>query len=80
MMRIYRIASNDPSCITKYNKVEKGFRLYTPVIHDGENVCVGLEVRSIGRGIEISRITTVFARHRIPVENTETETVLYRKK
>ena len=69
---------NNPLCISEYLKVKNGFRVYTQVEHNGENVCVGLEVRPIGRGIEISKVSTVFARHRIPSEDTETERILYR--
>lgn len=70
---------NSPLCITKYVKVKDGFRIYTPVLHAGESICVGLEVRPMGRNRFITKVSTVFARHTIPQINTETEKIIYNK-
>lgn len=51
---------NTPLAITKYGD---GYRIYTHIKIDGnKSICVGVEVRKVGRGVEITNIKTAFGR------------------
>ncbi len=69
---------NDPLAICQYDG-NKRFRVYTTAIIEGMNVCVGLNVNSVGRNILVSNISTVFGRKISRLGASTTEKLLYKK-
>ena len=69
---------NDPLAICLYDGNSR-FRVYTTAIIEGMNVCVGLNVNSVGRNILVSNISTVFGRKISRLGASTTEKLLYKK-
>ena len=65
---------NEPIAITRYGEKTNSFRIYTVVEKNGKNVCVGLNVNSVGRNVKISNIKTGFARD---IANALNEKLVY---
>ena len=61
-------ALQNPFAITKYNGEQDRFRMYVNIIHNGNYVAVGVDVKRINKGrgvpmLEVNSIKTVFAHH-----------------
>ena len=72
-------AINTPIAICRYRNRKKSFRVYTGIIKQEKNICVGLDINSIGRNIMVSNISTVFGRDVTKLGNSCTESILYDK-
>ena len=72
-------AINTPIAICRYRNRKKSYRVYTDVKKQEKNICVGLDINSIGRNIMVSNISTVFGRDVTKLGNSSTESVLYDK-
>lgn len=70
---------NEPLAICSYGGSGRSFRVYTSAIIKDKNICVGLNVNSIGRNILVSNISTVFGRDISKLGSGKTEKVLYNK-
>ena len=70
---------NTPIAIAKYTgrNNEKSFRIYTPVMLDGQIVCAGVEVHSFGKNTEVTNISTAFAREIKKIGESGTEELVY---
>lgn len=53
---------NEPVAITEYGDKGNSYRIYTIVEKNGKNICVGVDVNSVGRDVNITNIRTAFAR------------------
>jgi len=61
-------ALKNPFAVTRYNDANDRFRLYVNVMHNGNYVAVGVDVKCVNQGrnlpmMEVSTIKTVFAHH-----------------
>lgn len=65
---------NEPVAITEYGDRENSFRIYTIVEKNGKNICVGVDVNSVGRDVNITNIRTAFARD---IANALNERLVY---
>nr|CAI9751833.1 DarB-like antirestriction [Caudoviricetes sp.] len=50
---------NEPLAITKYGNGGNGFRIYTYAIKNGKSVCLGVDVRTLDNGVEITDVTDI---------------------
>ena len=70
-------ALQKPFAITRFGEKENGYRLYTTMKNDkGETIVVGVDVKNIGRNLEVNSISTIFGR-RGDAKITQKEEVLY---
>uniref|UniRef100_UPI004028E5DF MuF-C-terminal domain-containing protein n=1 Tax=Candidatus Limisoma sp. TaxID=3076476 RepID=UPI004028E5DF len=70
-------AIQKPFAITRFGEKENGYRLYTTMKNDkGETIVVGVDVKNIGRNLEVNSISTIFGR-RGDAKITQKEEVLY---
>ena len=70
-------AIQKPFAITRFGEKENGYRLYTTMKNDkGETIVVGVDVKNIGRNLEVNSISTIFGR-RGYAKITQKEEVLY---
>ena len=70
-------ALQKPFAITRFGEKENGYRLYTTMKNDkGETIVVGIDVKNIGRNLEVNSISTIFGR-RGDAKITQKEEVLY---
>ena len=70
-------AIQKPFAITRFGEKENGYRLYTTMKNDkGEPIVVGVDVKNIGRNLEVNSISTIFGR-RGDAKITQKEEVLY---
>ncbi|MGM9844902.1 MAG: hypothetical protein ACI30K_01550, partial [Muribaculaceae bacterium] len=60
---------NEPVAITEYGDRGNSYRIYTIVEKNGKNICVGVDVNSVGRDVNITNIRTAFARDIVNVLN-----------
>ncbi|MGN1173374.1 MAG: hypothetical protein ACI4SO_06260, partial [Muribaculaceae bacterium] len=65
---------NEPIAITRYGNRKGSYRIYTIVEKNGKNVCVGIDVNSVGRNVNITTIKTAFARE---IKNALNEELIY---
>ena len=65
---------NEPIAITRYGDRPNSFRIYTIVEKNGKNICVGVDVNSVGRNVNITNIKTGFARD---IANALNEELVY---
>lgn len=65
---------NEPVAITEYGDRGNSFRIYTIVEKNGKNICVGVDVNSVGRDVNITNIRTAFARD---IANALNERLVY---
>ena len=73
-------ALTKPFAITKLSDKDKGFRLYTTLQnHNGEYIVVGVDVKNVGRDLEVNAIATVFGR-RDNAGTTLQEEIIYTDK
>ena len=61
-------ALKNPFAVTRYNDANDRFRLYVNVMHNGNYVAVGVDVKCVNQGrnlpmMEVNTIKTVFAHH-----------------
>ncbi len=70
---------NDPIAISRYRERKNGYRIYTQNRIKGKNVCVGLDINSIGRNVCVAKVSTVFGRDLRKLGKSSTEKVLYKK-
>ena len=47
---------NNPLAITSYRGLQDNYRVYTYAIKNGKSICLGMEVKRNGNGVEISNI------------------------
>ena len=70
-------ALQKPFAITRFGGKDKGYRLYTTMKNEnGETIVVGVDVKNVGRDIEVNAISTIFGR-RGDAKKTQKEDVLY---
>ena len=70
-------AIQKPFAITRFGEKENGYRLYTTMKNDkGETIVVGVDVKNIGRNLEVNSISSIFGR-RGDAKITQKEEVLY---
>ena len=65
---------NEPVAITEYGDRGNSYRIYTIVEKNGKNICVGVDVNSVGRDVNITNIRTAFARD---IANALNERLVY---
>lgn len=65
---------NEPVAITEYGDKGNSYRIYTIVEKNGKNICVGVDVNSVGRDVNITNIRTAFARD---IANALNERLVY---
>lgn len=53
---------NKPIAIAKYTKRYKAYRIYTPVIINGQYICAGVDVNIEAKDVEVTNISTAFGR------------------
>lgn len=68
---------NHPIAISKYTKRKKSYRIYTTARINGIAACVGTDVHSMGKNIEVTNISTVFWRDMEKAGQGEFEKLLY---
>ncbi len=70
-------ALQKPFAITRFGGKYKGYRLYTTMKNEnGETIVVGVDVKNVGRDMEVNAISTIFGR-RGDAKITQKEEVLY---
>ena len=70
-------ALQKPFAITRFGGKDKGYRLYTTMKNEnGETIVVGVDVKNVGRDMEVNAISTIFGR-RGDAKKTQKEDVLY---
>ena len=70
-------ALQKPFAITRFGGKYKGYRLYTTMKNEnGETIVVGVDVKNVGRDMEVNAISTIFGR-RGDAKKTQKEDVLY---
>ena len=70
-------ALQKPFAITRFGGKDKGYRLYTTMKNEnGETIVVGVDVKNVGRDMEVNAISTIFGR-RGDTKKTQKEDVLY---
>ena len=70
-------ALQKPFAITRFGGKDKGYRLYTTMKNEnGETIVVGVDVKNVGRDMEVNAISTIFGR-RGDAKKTQKEEVLY---
>ena len=70
-------ALQKPFAITRFGGNDKGYRLYTTMKNEnGETIVVGVDVKNVGRDMEVNAISTIFGR-RGDAKKTQKEDVLY---
>ena len=70
-------ALQKPFAITRFGGKDKGYRLYTTMKNEnGETIVVGVDVKNVGRDMEVNAISTIFGR-RGDAKITQKEEVLY---
>lgn len=70
-------ALQKPFAITRFGGKDKGYRLYTTMKNEnGETLVVGVDVKNVGRDMEVNAISTIFGR-RGDAKKTQKEDVLY---
>ena len=50
---------NEPLAITKYGEDGNGFRIYTHAVKNGKSVCLGVDVKTLDNGVEITDVTDI---------------------
>ena len=56
-------ALQKPFAITRFGGKDKGYRLYTTMKNEnGETIVVGVDVKNVGRDMEVNAISTIFGR------------------
>ncbi len=53
---------NNPIAITLYGDDENSYRIYTLVVKNAKNICVGIDMKNLGHHVEIAKVKTAFAR------------------
>ena len=65
---------NEPVAIKEYGDKGNSYGIYTIVEKNGKNICVGVDVNSVGRDVNITNIRTAFARD---IANALNERLVY---
>ena len=68
---------NHPIAISKYTKRKMSYRIYVSARINGIAACVGTDVHSLGKNIEVTNISTVFWRDMEKAGQGEFEKLLY---
>ena len=68
---------NHPIAISKYTKREMSYRIYATARINDIAACVGVDVHSMGKNIEVTNISTVFWRDMDKAGQGEFEKLLY---
>ena len=68
---------NHPIAISKYTKRKMSYRIYVSARINGIAACVGTDVHSLGKNIEVTNISTVFWRDMGKAGQGEFEKLLY---
>ena len=68
------ISINNPTAITLYGDDKKSYRIYTVVVKNAKNICVGIDMKNMGHHVEIAKVKTAFARD---VANAFNEILLF---
>jgi len=68
---------NHPIAISKYTKRKMSYRIYVSARINGSAACVGTDVHSLGKNIEVTNISTVFWRDMEKAGQGEFEKLLY---
>ena len=68
------ISINNPTAITLYGDDKNSYRIYTVVVKNAKNICVGIDMKNMGHHVEIAKVKTAFARD---VANAFNEILLF---
>ena len=70
---------NEPIAIARYTKRKdkKAFRVYTPVIVNGQLVCAGVDVNTEAENSEVTNVSTAFGRDIERIGNGQYEELVY---
>ena len=56
------ISINNPIAITIYGDDDNSYRIYTLIMKNSKNICVGIDMKNLGHYVEIAKVKTAFAR------------------
>ena len=56
------ISINNPIAITIYGDDDNSYRIYTLIMKNSKNICVGIDMKNLGHHVEIAKVKTAFAR------------------
>jgi 2-methylisocitrate lyase-like PEP mutase family enzyme len=52
------LSINNPIAITLYGDDENSYRIYTFVVKNSKNICVGIDMKNLGHHVEIAKVKT----------------------